>query len=122
MGSRPMRIIFKPYRLQDGANMELKSDNIPYWRAETDFPCTKAGKHAFGVGVSKMTALANLLTWCPQDIKQAVQPLTEAHMYAMPDQRDFSYWQLNLDGSKPTRERWIYERQYFNTFGHLPND
>lgn len=117
MGSRPMRIILKPYRLKEQDNM---CEGKAYWRATTDFPCTKSGKPMFGTGIDKMTALAALCQYLPWDIRKSVQRLTEANMYPMPDQVNFTFLQLNLDGSKPSREEWLHDRQYYNTFGHLP--
>lgn len=113
-----MRIIFKPYALHD----ENAAEGHAYWRATTDFPCTKAGKPMFCIGIDKQTALAALCRFLPQDIRVAVQQLKEEQMYIMPDQVGFTCWQLNLDGSRPTKSQWMYERQYYNTFGHLPID
>lgn len=115
---RPMRIILKPYSLHD----DNASEGHAYWRATTDFPCTKNGKSAFGIGIDKQTALASLCHYLPQDMRDAIMKLKEEQMYVMPDQIGFTYWQVNLDGSRPSDDEWLYERQYYNRFGHLPID
>lgn len=117
MASRPMRIILKPYKLKQ---FDEAGEGQSYWRATTDFPCTKSGKPMFGKGVDKMSALADLCLFLPFDLKQDVKKLTEANMFVMPDQHGFAYWQVNLDGSVPNKKEWLYERQYYNSFGHLP--
>ena len=118
MGARPMRIILKPYGLR--GQKDSMGEGQAYWRATTDFPATKNGKACYGRGLDKMSALAACLRYCSQDVKSACAHLTEANMYPMPDQKGFTFWQLNLDGSKPTREEWMADRQFYNTFGHLP--
>jgi hypothetical protein len=112
-----MRIIFKPFKLKQFDNA---SEGQAYWRATTDFPCTKSGKPMFGKGIDKMSALADLCSFLPAKMQQSVRKLTEENMFPMPDQEGFRFWQVNLDGSKPDKEKWLYERQYYNTFGHLP--
>ncbi len=116
MGSRPMRILLKPYKMKD------RMDGKTYWRAMTDFPCGRKHTSMYGKGIDKMTALTALKMFLPREIREAIAGFGEEHMFPMPDQLNFEYWQLNLDGSKPTREEWLYQRQYYNTFGHLPND
>lgn len=119
--SRPLRIILKPYSLQKSADRG-QSEGHAYWRATTDFPASRNGKTVFGIGIDKMTALAACLTYCPRDIRESFQKFGEKDMYPMPDQMDFTFWQLNIDGSKPTKQEWLADRKFYNTFGHLPND
>lgn len=118
MGWRPLRIIFKPYGLK--GSRELQAEGDVYWRATTDFPASKNGKPIYGKGIDRETALAALLQYLPLKFKKGIPQLTNANMFVMPDQVGFAFWQVNLDGSKPTKEQWLQERQYWNTFGKLP--
>ena len=117
MGSRPLRIVFKPFRLKQQDTM---AEGQSYWRAATDFPASKNGKPIYGTGLDRESALAACLRYLPMNFRRHMAQLTTDSMFVMPDQAGFEFWQVNLDGTKPTRDQWLYERQYWNTFGHLP--
>ena len=116
-----MRIIFKPYSLKDKSGVPLRGGG-QCWRCETDFPATRSGKHLYGKGIDKMSALADLMSWCHGDLLKILKQRTEGEMFPMPDQYDFTFWQLNLDGYKPSKKEWLYIRQYWNTFKNLPSE
>ena len=118
MGSRPLRIILKPYSLK--GTIDHSAEGQAYWRATTDFPASKNGKPIFGKGLDRMSALAECLRFLPRKFREGMPQLTEENMFIMPDQLNFTWWQVNLNGTKPTKDQWLYERQYWNTFGHLP--
>lgn len=115
------RIIFKPYRVKPGANMDTANSGC-LWRCETDFPASMANKRLYGKGIDKMSALADLISWSRGDIHRQLAERRESEMYVMPDQIGFEYWVLELDGYKPERDEWLFMRQYWNAYKTLPSD
>lgn len=115
MGERILRIVLKPYSLK---GVDHSAEGKAYWRACTDFNCSKNGKPVFGNGIDIQSALANLKQFIPGQFREWTDELTAEMAFPCPDH--MGWYQVNLDGSKPTREQWAYEKQYYDRFGHLP--
>lgn len=121
MAEYSLRIIFKPYGIRGGvANSDLSADGT-YWRCQTEFPASKNGKSLFGKGIDRMSALSDLMTWAPAWLRDKLKERKEDEIYVQPDQMDFRYWVLELDGWRPNKDQWLMLRQFYNTFGHRPD-
>lgn len=117
MGERVLRIVLKPYSIK--GNDSARDTAGSYWRAATDWPASKSGKPIFGTGIDMQTALNALKQYIPGRFAWCLNNLTEANAFPCPDH--MGWYQVNLDGSKLTKEQWAYEKNYYDRFGHLPS-